>query len=62
VIESLPNTGEQQMSHTLHSLAHTTPKTRAKFVRYVRAAGVSQRELIETLQRQQSHDHQMAET
>jgi hypothetical protein len=24
------------MSHTLHSLARTTPKTRARFVRYVR--------------------------
>jgi transposase len=33
------------MSHTLHSLARATPKTRAE-VRALRAAGVSQRELM----------------
>jgi transposase len=33
------------MSHTLHSLAGATPKTRAE-IRALRAAGVSQRELM----------------
>jgi DNA-binding transcriptional regulator YiaG len=33
------------MSHTLHSLARTTPKTRAE-IRALREVGVSQRELM----------------
>jgi DNA-binding transcriptional regulator YiaG len=33
------------MSHTLHSLARTTPKTRAE-IRALREAGLTQRELM----------------
>jgi hypothetical protein len=48
------------MSHTLHSLARTTPKTRAE-IRALRESGVSQRELMRRYSISKATDRQMAE-